>query len=291
MPIFQLQIEHDVRNSVVFKFKDRFGQFLKVAHGNDTTIPKTLEELAEQTGIVPVVSGPNDKLGLARPWRVAVYTVGDIEAVRNTLCLLDGYFLKEARDEMPVQIFPHTGIDLTGVLEARACLFCQCVVSCVVRPSVECASNSAEALDYKYTELKQPASELPLPIFEAQPVKSSVLFMTVQIESETLVSLVFSGSTYPFRQKFADAGAPGGYTNPEGQSPEEKGQYLRTLKDIDVSIDSEKQRVIDLLSTSLNEICMRTSVDGKIEEDTAVSSFVAELKELPYLHFWEAEAA
>jgi len=32
-------------------------------------------------------------------------------------------------------------------------------------------------------------------------------------------------------------------------------------------------------------------VDGKIEEDTAVSSFVAELKELPYLHFTAAEAA
>jgi len=145
MPLFQLQIEHDVRNSVVFKFKDRFGHFLKVAHGNDATIPKTLEELAEQTGILPFVSGPNDKLGLARPWRLAVYTVGDLEAVRNTLCLLDGYFLSEARDEMPVQIFPHTGIDLSGVLEVRACVVLCCVVlgvvSCVVRPSVVCIQS------------------------------------------------------------------------------------------------------------------------------------------------------
>ena len=42
--LYQIQLNHEVVNSVLFKFKDRFLQYMKAARENDETIPKTFEE-------------------------------------------------------------------------------------------------------------------------------------------------------------------------------------------------------------------------------------------------------
>lgn len=45
VPLYQIQLLHDVaRNSVTFKFKDRFLQFLRAARETDPTLPGTLED-------------------------------------------------------------------------------------------------------------------------------------------------------------------------------------------------------------------------------------------------------
>jgi len=140
-------------------------------------LPGTLDALAEQAGIHVMQAGHPDSLkgGLTVAYRPAIYVAGDLDAVKNALCLIDGFFAKEVREEMAVQLHPHSGIDLTGV---------------------------AEQLDYKFTELRECSATLPLSVFEAPTPKGGIVNMNVQVQSENVISLLFSGGgTYPFRQK------------------------------------------------------------------------------------------
>ncbi len=176
-----------------------------------------------------IVSGAGaDKGSVAVPWRPAIYVAGpplllnccgvvhaplkapgkktkapgDVSSVKNALMLLDGYFLKEMRDEMPVAIYPHTGIEIKDVIDE---------------------------LDYKHTEIKDCQSELPLGIFEAPPPKWGIIVMNVQIQDDSRMSIVFSGATYNLRHKFLENGLPGNYVNPAGDTPEAKGPYVGIL--------------------------------------------------------------
>ena len=121
---------------MAFKFKERFVQYLRAARENDPTIPATLEDLAEKAGIHVIQAGGLDgmKNSVAVPWRVALYVAGDEASVKNALLLLDGYWLKETRDEMPVHFHPHLGVDIKSILQD----FCSCAYRArhVMQPSL-----------------------------------------------------------------------------------------------------------------------------------------------------------
>ena len=78
-----------------------------------------IQDLAEQAGIHVIVAGGPDNLkgSVAVAYRPAMYVAGDISSVKNALLLLDGYFVKEVRDEMPVHLHPHTDIDIKDVMQ------------------------------------------------------------------------------------------------------------------------------------------------------------------------------
>ena len=178
--------------------------------------------------------------------------------MRNALHLLDGYVSQEMKNEMPVHIYT-AGVQL-----------------------------SVEDADYPHTALKE-AELMPLGIFEAAPPKGGVITMSVQAQSDTHVSIVFSGSTYNLRQKFESGGAPGAWLNPEGQTPEEKGPYLRTMKDVNVATEGlgGRARVSALLTDALSDMCFKVVVDGneKLEEDCPTALFIKDLRNRRNYHF------
>ena len=57
----------------------------------------------------------------------------------------------------------------------------------------------------------------------APPRGGSIVTLSVQVQSETEVSIVISGSTWNFRTQFASAGIGGGYANPDA---DDKGPYV-----------------------------------------------------------------
>ena len=88
--------------------------------------------------------------------------------------------------------------------------------------------------------------------------------------------------------RFASAGIGGGYANPDA---DERGPYVRTLMDLDVSKEGDKQRVFDMLGAGvLNDLSVRVLVEGEVEDETPVASFIAELKQRSNLHFYAAGA-
>jgi len=59
-----------------------------------------------------------------------------------------------------------------------------------------------EELEYKQYQLHDCAATLPLSVFEAMPPKErGIVVLNIQVQNEKQISIVFSGSTYPFRQK------------------------------------------------------------------------------------------
>ena len=120
--LYQIQIEHNCRNSVTYNFRKRFEAFLRASRENSSSVPGTVDALAEQAGVhVVIASGDNSKGGVAIPWRVALYVAGDESAVKNALLLVDAYFQREVaagKEPVKVHLHPHLGMnDIKGVME------------------------------------------------------------------------------------------------------------------------------------------------------------------------------
>ena len=69
--------------------------------------------------------------------------------------------------------------------------------------SIACATYTQE-LDFPNYKFHEPAMVLPLPVFQAAPPKGgSIVKLNVQVQSESEVSIVISGSssTWAFRNQ------------------------------------------------------------------------------------------
>lgn len=81
-----LQIDHDCRNSIVFRFKAKFEAFLRATHQNDPSFPDSVDALSQKAGLILAIApGDNLKGGSFVPWRVALYVAGDQSSVANAL--------------------------------------------------------------------------------------------------------------------------------------------------------------------------------------------------------------
>ena len=270
--LYQIQIFHNQRSSIDFQFKPRFERFL--ASSGQAGLPATLAELEAEAGIMIRVSGPSDieRGAVSVPWRPCIYVAGEsVEAVQNALLLLDGFFVKEAKpvDGQPLQIQLH--------------------------PHVSVGAISTEECAYQHYVNNDPANVLPQSIFDGpRPrVKAPVVF-TLQLTSAELMSIVISGPTWEFRQKFLDAGVGGGYANKEAdqQDAEARGPYLRIMKDLNTSEEESKELVRKVLTEVMNNLAVRMIVDntasGELAEDAPNTTFIKELREMPSVHFHNA---
>ena len=68
---------------------------------------------------------------------------------------------------------------------------------------------------------------------------------------------------------------------------------VRTLKDLDVCTETDKERVWNLLDNVLNKLCIRVIVDDlqSVDEDDASFLFIKEMRSRSNLFFHEASAA
>ena len=145
MALFQIQIEHAAQRSITFQMRDSFNDFLANANQEDKTIPANLQQLEKDAGVKLVVSDKADpELVGFKQWRVAWYCPDPC----NFLLLLDGWFEYKAKQiarEQPVQVIlhPYLNIDISGL---------------------------QDSLSYEHYVVNEPAANLPLHIFEAQPV-------------------------------------------------------------------------------------------------------------------------
>ena len=87
--LFQVQIDHHARPSVVFGIWDSFSDFLRDASSKSDDFPAKLEDLAS-SGIRLVITDKADPDGIGYvQWRVAFYVAGEDAALGNFMCLLD----------------------------------------------------------------------------------------------------------------------------------------------------------------------------------------------------------
>ena len=257
VPLFQVQIAHEAQRSITFQMRDSFNDFLASAKDEDGTMPTNVQQLEAVAGVKLVVTDRTDPESAGfQQWRVAFYCTD----APNFLRLLDGWFQykeKQMAREQPVQVIlhPHTKIDL-GSLEHE--------------------------LSYEHYVINEPAAQLPLHVFEAQPVVGKrVTVLNLQLKGDSEIDLVVTGHTWPFRTRLDAFGIAGGYTEGEG---DQARQYYRVWKQIDVAGEGAS-RFMDMLDTVFKNMALRVTLDAAPMPDTHVAAFIDKLQEAPSLFF------
>ena len=104
-------------------------------------------------------------------------------------------------------------------------------------------------------------------------------------ESETCLSVLWSGNTWNFRSALDEAGVKGAYVDEEGGEGENSGKrkYFRILKSIDAT--EETKKIQNVLKEVFQNLAMKVIVESKPVEDSAVAELIEELRKVPSLHF------
>ena len=257
--LFQVQVDHAARPSVMFDIVRAFNDFLKDTHAVSPDVPTTVSELSQQAGIRIVVTTNEDpeKLGSFVQWRTGFYVAGAESALQNFIYLLDDFFVwkekKMAREQaFEVHVHPYLGIhvDLDG-------------------------------LSYENYTLNAPAKSLPLKFFECHPCAGKrVLTLNVEPTTDKTISVVVSGNSFSYRERLDALGVPGGYhTEPDGSK-----QYFRILKDVDVTNEEQTTMVSKMLGDVLCNLAMRLIVTTEPTQASPVLAYISELRCHPCLH-------
>ena len=265
VPLWQIQLEHAAVPSVTYKIRDNFNEFLRDVSEKNKSCPTSLQDLEQGAGARLVVTDRSDPedVGFVQ-WRPAFYVAGDLN---NFLLLLDAWFVHKesnmAQDQpFEVHLYPHVSVDI---------------------------ATPWEDLEYKHYSRNDPAADLPLSLFEAQPVVGRrIVVFNIQTNGPNEISIVITGNTWSFRSRLDAFGIQGAYLQGEG----DKRTYVRVLKAIDVSEESQQLRMIELLGAAVfNNLAIKASVDEEPEADTAVAAFLERLRAVPSLHFAKAASS
>ena len=104
-------------------------------------------------------------------------------------------------------------------------------------------------------------------------------------ESETCLSVLWSGNTWNFRSALDEAGVKGAYVDEEGGEGENSGKrkYFRILKSIDAT--EETKKIQNVLKEVFQNLAMKVIVESEPVEDSDVAELIEELRKVPSLHF------
>ena len=262
--LFQVQITHDAQRSITFDVRNSWNDFLAKAYEENGAIPANLQQLERDAAVKLVVADNKDPDGVRSfvQWRVAFYCVD----LQNFLVLLDGWFkYKEnqiAREQpFQVQLRPHSSVDV---------------------------DIDIDDFNYEHYTLNENARDLLLKVFEAQPVVGKrITTLNLQLCSDTILDLVITGHTWPFRDSLSSFGVHGGYQDTEKESR----LYVRVWKEIDTSNQDTTKRFMEMLDTVFKGLCLRVVLDREPASDTDMAHFVDELRERPSLFCGPTDAA
>ena len=104
-------------------------------------------------------------------------------------------------------------------------------------------------------------------------------------ESETCLSVLWSGNTWNFRSALDEAGVKGAYVDEEGGEGDNAGKrkYFRILKSIDAT--EETKKIQNVLKEVFQNLAMKVIVESEPVEDSDVAELIEELRKVPSLHF------
>jgi hypothetical protein len=104
-------------------------------------------------------------------------------------------------------------------------------------------------------------------------------------ESETCLSVLWSGNTWNYRSALDEAGVKGAYVDDEEGEGENSGKrkYFRILKSIDAT--EETKKIQNVLKEVFQNLAMKVIVESEPVADSDVAELIEELRKVPNLHF------
>ena len=103
---------------------------------------------------------------------------------------------------------------------------------------------------------------------------------------DTTLSFIFTGSTYAYKDRLNEAGVGGGRLE---QEDGQQGAYYRVVKDVDVSDQANRQKLIAVLDV-FDGLAMQVKITGaEIPKDSNsdTEAFIDRLKEIENLFFFK----
>ena len=145
-----------------------------------------------------------------------------------------------------------------------------------------------EELSYPHYSLNEPSSDLPMKIFEVPPCFGKrPTTWSIEVHDSSTLSIVIT-SVYSYRDRFDAMGVPGGRI---GATDTSKGDYVRIMKNVDVSQEGEVQRIMEVLDDVLKSLALRVFLSGSFDEkdtESPVSKILATFRKRPHMHFVSA---
>ena len=240
MPLFQLQLLHDQKPSVLFQIVAEFRKFLPSL---DPSI-MSLEELERQKFIRLVVPGDRgldvDGVGIVA-WRVALYAA--TKDVAETLSIVKQFVEWKCGQA-----------DFSGRHPPKLMLT---------------HSSRAYASDAILTdgwEMK-PMGSLSLHPFDAAPPRGK-RHMVLHVEmgdDDSTYDMLMTGYTWPFRADFEMAGVQGGYIDSDG-----KREYCRLLQSISAD-DEGMKRIQGILEDTIKKYAVYLQDNTEKENDPMIA--------------------
>ena len=277
MKAYQIELQHDAMPHVDDRFLQAMNDsYLPAMQANNPDMPGSLLELRAMADTIVVITKtePNPlELPLVN-WRLALYVAGDLQHLIEIVKMLDDYIAWRvthplqgvdrspwpALGDITVNIYPHTGIDLSGLDRTN--------------------------LKMTGTVIHPPSATLPLGVFEASPPGSAtnqVMVATVELVDAGRVAIEFRGRTYQFRARFDAASIP---LSTAGQ------ETVRLLTGEQGIIDSgaKTEDITNIFGNGVlrGTVCLIRLDDFPEEEDESmphVNDFLEKLRAMKHLTF------
>ena len=109
--------------------------------------------------------------------------------------------------------------------------------------------------------------------------------LPVRPESETHLSVLWSGNTWNYRSALDEAGVKGAYVDEEEGNGEDSGKrtYFRILKSIDVT--EETKKIQNVLAEVFQNLAQKVILESEPVDGSDVAALIEELRKVPNLHF------
>jgi len=251
--VYQVQLDHKSRRSVVTGIDAGFDVFLQIRHATNNALPGSFADL-RRAGIKLVVSDGSDPDGVGyKLRRVAFYVVGNETSLMDFMGMLFDFVVYKARQRArkpyDVYVYPHVDINLTD-------------------------------FDDEHIILHAPSKDLPMGIFDAMPADGNrVVTLRLHSKSDNMIDIVVKGNTWAYRDRLHAVGMFGDFYHECGVR-----WFLPTLR-MNLS-NGGKERVWNLLGDGVFKgLSMRVEVRSHLIPGTNVHTLVSEMRALPQLHF------
>ena len=70
-----------------------------------------------------------------------------------------------------------------------------------------------------------------------------------------------------------------------GVTETSRGDYVRLMKNVDVTKDGEVARIVEVLDTVMKGLALRVVVDGQAGPESAAAKLLSTLRQRPHMHF------
>ncbi len=239
LPLTQFRFWHEASPSVFFKFRSKFEEWLVAMQSSAGSMPGSMQEFETAYKCAFVWTKPSEQQPASTvSWSMAWYVAGGALELKTILECMDtfcAWLHKALLATFPVKlrarVSNHTSfqISLDGV-----------------DMEVQTEIADGEAPGYRVIEVAPPTFKQKYP------------HAFLEFSSGNVVTIVFKGDHYIFREHFDQYGIPGRYAQKDGsavvaQSPEAKKEatYVRVLRDADLASPGVQTNLLNMFQAAI----------------------------------------